>query len=80
MKLSPIQTQLGIETTALARANHLNSHIKNAGEEPEASLSSGRNPLAATRPPAPLYCDMTPESRKCAVREVQQRRPLLDNS
>jgi hypothetical protein len=25
------------------------------------------------------YCDMTPERRKCAVREAPQRRPLLDN-
>jgi hypothetical protein len=25
------------------------------------------------------YCDMTPERRKCAVREEQQRRPLIDN-
>jgi hypothetical protein len=24
------------------------------------------------------YCDMTPESRKCAVREAQQSSPLLD--
>jgi hypothetical protein len=26
-----------------------------------------------------MYCDMTPESQKCAVRETPQRRPLLDN-
>jgi hypothetical protein len=26
-----------------------------------------------------LNCDMTPERRKCAVREAPQRRPLLDN-
>jgi hypothetical protein len=25
------------------------------------------------------YSDMTPEHRKCAVREAPQRRPLLDN-
>jgi hypothetical protein len=25
------------------------------------------------------YYDMTPERRKCAVREAPQRRPLLDN-
>jgi hypothetical protein len=25
------------------------------------------------------YCDMTPERRKCGVRETQERRPLLDN-
>lgn len=25
------------------------------------------------------YCDMKPESRKCGVREAQQRRRLLDN-
>jgi hypothetical protein len=27
-----------------------------------------------------LYCDMTSERLKCAVREAPQRRPLLDNS
>jgi hypothetical protein len=70
MKLLPIQTQLEFETTALARDNHLNSHMKKAGEEPEAPMASRRNPLATTRLPAPLYCDMTPESRKCAVREA----------
>jgi hypothetical protein len=26
-----------------------------------------------------LYCDMTPERRKCTVRKATQRRPLLDN-
>jgi hypothetical protein len=26
-----------------------------------------------------IYCDMTPESGKCAVREAQQRHLLLDN-
>jgi hypothetical protein len=26
-----------------------------------------------------IYCDMTPECQKCAVREALQRCPLLDN-
>jgi hypothetical protein len=26
-----------------------------------------------------MYCDMTPERRKCAARETLQRRYLLDN-
>jgi hypothetical protein len=26
------------------------------------------------------YCDITPEHRKCAITEAQQKRPLLDNS
>jgi hypothetical protein len=29
--------------------------------------------------PVYIYCDMTPERRKCAVGEALQRRPLLDN-
>lgn len=29
--------------------------------------------------PLAQYCDMTPEGLKCAVREAQQKRPLLDN-
>jgi hypothetical protein len=28
----------------------------------------------------PEYCDMTPERRKCAIREAPQRRLLLDNA
>jgi hypothetical protein len=28
---------------------------------------------------ADIYCNMTPERRKYAVREASQRRPLLDN-
>jgi hypothetical protein len=26
-----------------------------------------------------MYCDMTPERRKCAVRGAPQKRQLLDN-
>jgi hypothetical protein len=67
MKLSPIQTQLEIEMTVLARANHINSHIKKAGEESETPILSSRKPPALTRPAAPFHlpyfaADIPPES------------------